>query len=109
MTAPLNVWVRIFAALTLDISYGISVSGPEDDFILRVESSAEDFGKMKVPGAFLADILPVFQYIPAWCPGGAAQRVAQKQRPISTALKNEPFDLVKAEMVCNFPSDGHIL
>ena len=72
---------RIFAALTLDVVYGMSVSGPEDGFILRIELANELFGKMKLPGAFLADMIPMLQYIPAWCPGGAAQRFSQKYRP----------------------------
>ena len=83
----------------MDIMYGMSVSGPEDEFILRIEDSSEKFGKMKVPGAFLADIFPVLQYIPAWCPGGAAQRHATVHRPVIMALKDEPFNVVKADMV----------
>lgn len=83
----------------MDITYGMTVSGPEDAFILRIEKSSEEFGKMKVPGAFLADSFPIFQYIPAWCPGGSAQRVASKHRPLVMSLKDEPFDVVKADMV----------
>lgn len=83
----------------MDIMYGIPVNGPEDDLILRIEKAAEEFGKMKVPGAFLADIFPIFQYIPAWCPGGAAQRVSSKHRAVVMSLKDEPFDVAKADMV----------
>ena len=94
-----DVFRRIFAALTLDVVYGMSVSGPEDQFILRIELANELFGKMKLPGAFLADMIPMLQYIPAWCPGGAAQRFSQKYRPFFNRLNSEPFDIVKADMV----------
>ena len=83
----------------MDLVYGISLSGPEDDFVLRIEHVSETFGRMKVPGAFLADIIPVLQYIPTWCPGGAAQRFVSEHRPLITSLKNEPFNTVKADMV----------
>ena len=85
--------------MTLDIVYGKSVSGPEDEFILRLDEAGDTFGRTKVPGAFIADIIPIFQYIPAWCPGGAAQRVAQEHRPVIAALRDEPFNTVKTDMV----------
>ena len=79
--------------------YGISLSGPEDDFVHRVEQSNEMFSKMKIPGAFLADTVPIMRYIPGWCPGGAAQRAAFELRTLSDALRIEPFDVVKRDMV----------
>ena len=93
--------------MTMDILYGISLSGPDDEFVLRVEESNEKFSEMKVPGAFLADTLPIVQHIPAWCPGGAAQRFASEHRALMTALRMEPFDVAKQDMVrtCSFTLD----
>ena len=75
----------------MDIMYGMSVSGPEDEFILRIEDSSEKFGKMKVPGAFLADIFPVLQYIPAWCPGAGFQREFNAWRPTVRSIHDIPW------------------
>ena len=84
----------------MDIVYGISLSCPEDSYILLIEEVLKSFVDMKTPGAFLADVFPVLQYIPAWCPGGSAQRFAAEHRPSVTALRRKPFDVVKAELVC---------
>ena len=84
----------------MDIVYGVSLSGPDDEYIVQVERAAEQFNEMKVPGAFLADTLPILRHIPAWCPGGAAQRFASVHEPTMTSIRYEPFSLVKRDMVC---------
>ena len=91
---------RIFAAITMDVLYGILVNGPDDKYILRGEESNDKFSEMKIPGAFLADSIPIMQYIPAWCPGGTAQRFASEHRKLSAALRLEPFDVAKRDLVC---------
>ena len=83
----------------LDIVFGIPVSGPDDSFVRRIEHANEQFSQMKVPGAFLADTFPILQHIPAWCPGGAAQRFASVNRPLMASLHEEPFNVVKQDMV----------
>ena len=83
----------------MDIVYGMSVSGPDDDFITRMEHVNDRFSEMKVPGAFLADTFPVLQYIPAWCPGGSAQRFASAHGSEMASLRDEPFEVMKQDMV----------
>ena len=90
---------RIFAATTMDIVYGMTLSGPDDDFIVRMEYQSALFNQMKVPGAFLVDTFPILRHIPAWCPGGAARRFAASYKAVSTALRDEPFEVVKQDIV----------
>lgn len=92
----------------MDIVYGMTLSGPDDDFIVRMEYQSELFSQMKVPGAFLVDTFPILRYLPAWCPGGAYRRFASSYKSVSTALRAEPFEVVKRDMVrcpC-FPEPG---
>ena len=83
----------------MDILYGIPVDGPDDSFIRRIDRANEEFSEMKVPGAFLADTFPILRHIPAWCPGGAAQRFASSYRLLADSLNEEPFNVVKQDMV----------
>ena len=83
----------------MDIVYGIALSGPEDSYILLIEEVMKSYVEMKTPGAFLADAIPILQCIPAWCPGGSAQRFAAEHRPSVIALRRKPFDVVKEELV----------
>ena len=90
---------RIFAGTMLDVVYGIQVTSVDDPNIVRTEKGGECFGKMKVPGAFWADSIPILQYIPAWAPGGSAQRFAAQHRPTALAMRDEPFGRVRTELV----------
>ena len=83
----------------LDVVYGIQVTSVDDPNIVRTEKGGECFGKMKVPGAFWADSIPILQYIPAWAPGGSAQRFAAQHRSTVLALRDEPFETVRGELV----------
>ena len=79
--------------------YGIKVTGVDDPNVVRMEDAGECFGVIKVPGAFWADSLPILQHIPAWAPGGSAQKVGAHYRPKILALNNEPFERVREELV----------
>lgn len=92
-------WQRTFATITMDITYGIPVTSSDDDYVVRMEQAAECFGKIKVPGAFWADIIPLLRYFPPWAPGGSSRRFGDRHRPGVLACKNVPFELVKQEMV----------
>ena len=83
----------------MDVIYGIEVKGPDDAYVLRVENVGESFGESKVPGAFWVDTFPLLRHIPAWMPGAAARKFGARYKPVTLAVKDEPFDTVKREMV----------
>ena len=83
----------------MDIVYGIPVKDMQDSYVLRMEHGAAGFGKMKVPGAFWADSIPLLRYIPGWAPGGSARKFGDYLKPIVMSCRDEPFDAVKREMV----------
>ena len=85
----------------MDIVYGITIVDMHDDYVVRMEAAAGAFGKIHVPGAFWADSIPLLQYIPGWAPGGSARKFGDDHKAIILACKNEPFETVKHEMVCN--------
>lgn len=51
------------------------------------------------PGAFLAELLPVLKYIPAWLPGGSARRFAAEYKPRVEEMINKPYEEAKMKIV----------
>lgn len=76
---------------------------PEDDPLVNLaEESVTLTNTAAVPGRFLVDTVPVLQYIPAWVPGATFQRIAQQGKLLLDELVENPFNLVKKELVRDF-------
>ena len=85
-------------------SYGFDKISYDDELVHDAEKLLSMFSEVVVPGRYLVNHIPILRHLPAWCPGGAAQRFASKYRPFFNDLKNEPFNAVKADMIRTQPS-----
>ncbi|KZT58508.1 cytochrome P450 [Calocera cornea HHB12733] len=51
------------------------------------------------PGVYLVEILPLLRFLPDWLPGAGFKREGQRVRQRAVELTEEPFNLVKREML----------
>ncbi|KAH8105253.1 cytochrome P450 [Cristinia sonorae] len=77
------------------IVYGTRTAAELQDYVDLAERGLEAARKLLVPGAFLAELIPVLRYVPPWLPGGAARKFAAQYRPAMDELRHRPFNEVK--------------
>lgn len=98
------------------IGYGIEVQDENDPWIATAEHAAAAVIATLNPGSYLVDLLPfcalhpdcekfvlihlyIVKYVPEWFPGADFQRQARIWRKSVMAARNEPYDVVKGQMV----------
>lgn len=82
------------------VVYGAKDASQTASYVKLADRALESARRMAVPGAFLAEALPVLKHFPAWLPGGSAQRFAAEYKPIVQEMRNRPFDEVQTAVVC---------
>ncbi|EJF59311.1 cytochrome P450 [Dichomitus squalens LYAD-421 SS1] len=88
--------VRLTAGrIILSVTYGLSVSTADSEYISHAEDTMHMISKATVPGAFLADLLPWMKHLPSWVP---FQQEAKQGREMIERLVTKPFEHVKREM-----------
>lgn len=95
---PTNFYdlTRLCAArIVLSITYGISASIIDTEYIAHAEETMKIVGEAVVPGAFLCDLLPILKYSPSWVP---FQRKAARGKQMIDDLVATPFRRVKREL-----------
>ncbi|KXN81911.1 O-methylsterigmatocystin oxidoreductase [Leucoagaricus sp. SymC.cos] len=90
---------HLFAAIIMNISYGISIDESSDPYIYKAQESLIGFSEAGVPGRFLVDSFPIMKYIPDWVPGTGWKKFAEYYRELNKLVVTEPFEDVKRRMV----------
>ncbi|KAF9458367.1 cytochrome P450 [Collybia nuda] len=86
---------HLFAAIIMDITYGIKVSDSDDPYVTTAEEALHGLSQAGIPGRFLVDVLPILKYVPSWMPGAGFKREAARWKKLSTDMAYKPFGHVK--------------
>lgn len=89
---------RTFAAIVVDITYGIRISDPDDPYITLSHTAVEALSHGRMLGRLWAEYLPWLKYIPPWVPGSSATKLGAYYRPFVEAMRDRPFDAVKQDI-----------
>ncbi|EPT01064.1 hypothetical protein FOMPIDRAFT_112035 [Fomitopsis schrenkii] len=94
---------RFAAAVILELGYGRTITGLDDDFIRLVEKGVSEAlsGTGSGPGSGLVDFFPILRFLPSWLPGAGFQKIAASAREGIRVVEDIPFEQVQREM-----SDG---
>ena len=103
-TSPL----RLYAAIILEIMYGMEVTQMDDYYIHTAEVAVSAVATVLVPGKFWVEFMPLLKGIPSWVPGAYFKRYIEKFAPEVNKMIDEPFDAVKQDMVCSGPIECHL-
>ncbi len=85
--------------LTLSLAYGIDIEAENDPYIAMAEKAGETFTAAAEPGAFLVEVLPGLQYVPAWVPGMSWKRGVRAWRETQENFRELPFKATLKDMV----------
>ena len=80
--------------------YGMEVTQMDDYYIHTAEIAANALGTVQVPGKFWVEFMPIFKFIPSWVPGSYFKRYVERFTPEVNKMVDEPFDVVKQNLVC---------
>jgi len=87
-----------FAAIIMNIGYGISVQESDDPYISIAEDAMQGLAEVGIPGAFWVDFLPILKYVPSWFPGAGFQKKAAYWKKLNHTMADTPFDHVKEQL-----------
>ncbi|KAJ7616024.1 cytochrome P450 [Roridomyces roridus] len=91
--------LRLMAGeVIIPLTYGIPVQHVNDPYISLAEEAIKHGAQAAASGTFLVDFLPILKYVPAWMPGAGFQKVAQRGREYSHAMRNIAFEESKRRM-----------
>ena len=103
--------------MILRISHGYEVKEHNDPFVGLADQATEQFSLATAPGGFLVDLIPTcmaqtfytqptsvsysttVRHIPLWFPGAGFRRLANEWRMTLLQMVNQPYDLVKQQVV----------
>lgn len=94
----------LIGATTLVLAYGLDIKLVNDPFVHLADDSMRPLIEAIVPGAFLVDLIPVLQYVPAWFPGAGFQRKAREWKKMTMTFRNTPYEAAKHAIVRVRPS-----
>ncbi|THH30306.1 hypothetical protein EUX98_g3869 [Antrodiella citrinella] len=80
------------------IAYGKRISGMDDDAVIIAQKAAEGLSEAAMPGFSWLDFFPFARHIPSWVPGTASKKLAEKYLPYVQAMRDKPYDEVKAAL-----------
>ncbi|KAJ7357266.1 cytochrome P450 [Mycena albidolilacea] len=82
----------------LQVVYGYEIQPENDPYAALAQEAMENLNQTVHSGLFLVDFLPILKYVPAWLPGAGFKRKAKVWAKSSLALRDVPFESVKASM-----------
>lgn len=104
--------VRLAAGqIIMSVAYGLPVSDAQHEYITHAEATMEMISQVTMPGAFIADIIPIFKHVPSWVPFLSCKKDAQRGRAMAERLVQTPFNHVVHELAAGSarPSFTHDL
>ncbi|KAI0697627.1 cytochrome P450 [Cerioporus squamosus] len=87
-----------FNATLMKLLYNIDVTDDDDKHLAIVEAALSGAPQGGVPGKFLIRYFPFLRYIPDFLPGAGFQKQFARWQAAANALKDVPFEHVKAFM-----------
>lgn len=96
---PNVIRFRTIGGIALSLAYGLQIQPSNDPYIELAEKASASFLEAAVPGAFLVDVFPIFQYIPGWVPGARFQSKAKTWRKLQSDFHERPFAATMKSMV----------
>ena len=96
-----NIPSRLYTAIILEIMYGMEVTQMDDYYLHTAELAVNALGTVQVPGRFWVEFMPIFKAIPSWVPGSYFKRYIERFAPEVNKMVDEPFDVVKKNIVCS--------
>ncbi|KAF9447572.1 cytochrome P450 [Macrolepiota fuliginosa MF-IS2] len=91
----MTLFRHLIGATTLVLAYGLDIKLDNDPFVHLADDSMRPLIEAIVPGAFLVDLIPALQYVPAWFPGAGFQRKAKEWKKMTTRFRDAPYDAAK--------------
>ncbi|KAF9647048.1 cytochrome P450 [Thelephora ganbajun] len=85
-------------AFILMLAYGYPVRPERDPLVDLVETAVHQFGQGTDPGAFLIDVIPALQYVPAWFPGAGWKRMGERFKQTLANMTDVPYRFVQEQM-----------
>ncbi|EPS98990.1 hypothetical protein FOMPIDRAFT_1050990 [Fomitopsis schrenkii] len=89
---------RFAAASTLKITYGYTAKKEDDELLQIANTAMEEFSLALAPGAYLADLILILTYIPAWFPGAGWKRTALEWRRDLNKMCDIPYEFTKTQL-----------
>ena len=83
--------------------YGMDVNGMDDHYVHTAEVAVNALGTTQVPGKFWVEFMPIFRHVPSWVPGAYFKRYLKRFAPEINKMVDEPFDVVKQNIVRPVP------
>jgi len=80
------------------ITYGLSVTSADEDYITEAESLFDKINKVMVPGTYLVDVIPALKHIPVNFPFARFRREALEGRKQLQSVVDRPFEHAKSDM-----------
>ncbi|TCD68726.1 hypothetical protein EIP91_010010 [Steccherinum ochraceum] len=80
----------------IQAAYGTQDDRATAEYVALADRALLSAREAIVPGAFIAELVPLLKYIPAWLPGGSAQRFAEKHKYDVIEMRDKPFADVQA-------------
>ena len=97
--ADTETMVRFTTAVIVEVLYGKTLSGPDDEYIHVSQRWAEGFDAASVPGRYWVEYFPFLRHIPGWVPGTATKQLVQKYGQCTARLRNDAYDEFKKSLV----------
>ncbi|KAJ3552999.1 hypothetical protein NM688_g3851 [Phlebia brevispora] len=91
---------QTFAAIILDIVYGMKIHDFSDEYVTLSVKAIESIVLGRIPGTFWVEYFPWLKYIPPWMPFSSARRFAEKYKYAVHATHHKAFDAVKRDVGC---------
>lgn len=86
----------------ISVTYGKSISGIDDEYVIIAEKSVEGLIKAAIPGEFWIEYLPFLKHIPKWVPGIRWKKFVEHYLPYIINMRDKPYHEVKAAVVSTF-------
>ncbi|KAJ7622234.1 cytochrome P450 [Roridomyces roridus] len=91
--------IRVMAGeVIIPLAYGLPVVSTNDPYIALAEKAVKHGAQAAAAGTYLVNFLPILKHVPAWMPGAGFQRVAQRGREYSHAMRTVAFEESKRRM-----------
>ncbi|KAF8999613.1 cytochrome P450 [Cyathus striatus] len=105
-----NNWsrhVKMYAASNgLMIGYGHKLDHEDDALLDIVSTAVNEFSELTVNGAYLVDIFPILQYVPAWFPGAGWKRKVPQFRANLNRMMEAPFEWAQQQLMNGIENPG---
>ncbi|KAI0649657.1 cytochrome P450 [Trametes meyenii] len=88
----------LLAGVTLEMSHGYEIEGPEDPFLGEAKILVKNFSLASRAGGWLVNWLPFLSQVPEWLPGMGFKRSAREWREHYDSVARKAFNYVKDEM-----------